>query len=149
MRKICKKLAIKTPKMHQWRHVLLAVITSSRLQMFFKISAFKNFTNFTGKHLCWSGGLQAYNFIKKRLQHMCFPVKFMKFLRTHFFKEHLWCLLLHHYNYWLCCYHKSISYHWSFSIPLKMSKNQRFSNVFRRYRKKPVVWFGLMLWFLQ
>ena len=26
----------------------------SRLQMFFKIGALKNFANFTGKHLCWS-----------------------------------------------------------------------------------------------
>ena len=29
-------------------------------------------------------GLQACNFIKKRLQHGCFPVKFVKFLRTPF-----------------------------------------------------------------
>ena len=29
-------------------------------------------------------GLQACNFIKKRLQHRCFPVKFVKFLRTPF-----------------------------------------------------------------
>ena len=27
-------------------------------------------------------GLQACNFVKKRLQHWCFPVKFAKFLRT-------------------------------------------------------------------
>ena len=32
----------------------------------------KNFANFTGKHLCWS--LQQ----KKRLQHRCFPVKFLR-----------------------------------------------------------------------
>ena len=29
--------------------------------------------------------LQAYNFIKKILQHRCFPMKFTKFLRTPFF----------------------------------------------------------------
>ena len=33
--------------------------------------------------------LQASNFIKKRLQHKCYPVKFVKFLRTAFFTEHL------------------------------------------------------------
>ena len=58
---------------------------SSRLQMFFKLSALKNFVNFTGKHLCWSLfliKLQAWNFVKKRLQHRCFPVKFAKVLRT-------------------------------------------------------------------
>ena len=45
---------------------------SSRSQMFFKIGAFKNFTNFTGKRLCRSlfnrvADLQACSFIQKRL----------------------------------------------------------------------------------
>ena len=48
---------------------------NSRSQMFFKIGAPKNFVNFTGKHLC-------------------FPLKFAKFLRTPFFTEHLRWLLL-------------------------------------------------------
>ena len=39
-------------------------------------------------------GLQACNFIKKRLQRKCFPVKFAKFLRTNLFTEHLRWLLL-------------------------------------------------------
>ena len=34
------------------------------------------------------------NFIKKRFQHRCFPVNFVKFLRTIFSKEHVWWLLL-------------------------------------------------------
>ena len=34
-------------------------------------------------------GLQAYNFIKKRLQHRCFPVKFVKSILDTHFKEHL------------------------------------------------------------
>ena len=33
-------------------------------------------------------------FIKKRLWHRCFPVNFVKFLRTPSYKEHLWLLLL-------------------------------------------------------
>ena len=38
----------------------------------------------------------ACNFIKKRLQHRCFPVKFAIFLRISFFTEHLrWMLLTH------------------------------------------------------
>ena len=45
--------------------------------------ALKNFGNFTGKHLC------CILFIKKNLQHRCFPVRFAKFLRTAFFEEHL------------------------------------------------------------
>ena len=32
-------------------------------------------------------GLNACNFIKKRLRHRCFPVKFPRILRTSFFKE--------------------------------------------------------------
>ena len=32
-------------------------------------------------------GLKAYNFIKKRLQHRCFPVKFAKFLETPFLES--------------------------------------------------------------
>ena len=54
-------------------------------QLFFKKGVLKNFANFTGKHLCWSlffnkvAGLRACNFIKKRLQHICVPVKSAKF----------------------------------------------------------------------
>ena len=38
---------------------------------------------------------QGCNFIKKRLQHRCFPLNIAKFLRTAFFIEDLWWLLLH------------------------------------------------------
>ena len=70
----------------------------SRSQMSFKIGPLKNFKIFTGKHLCWSlffnkvAGLQACNFIKKRLQRKCFPLNIAKSLRTAF-KEHLWWIL--------------------------------------------------------
>ena len=39
-------------------------------------------------------GLKACNFIKKRLQHRCFPLNIAKFLKTAFFIEHLYWLLL-------------------------------------------------------
>ena len=72
---------------------------SSHLEVLFcKKGALKNFTKFTGKHLCWSlffnkvAGL-ATSF-KNWLGQMCFPVNFAKFLRTSFFIEHLWWLLL-------------------------------------------------------
>ena len=35
-------------------------------------------------------GLQACNFIKKKLQHRCFPVRFVKFLRRPILRKHLW-----------------------------------------------------------
>ena len=39
--------------------------------------------------------------LKKRLWHRCFPVNFAKFLRTPFFTEHLWWLLLRFVQYFL------------------------------------------------
>ena len=47
-------------------------------QLFLKIDVLKNFEIFTGKNQCWSLfliKLQAW----MRLQHRCFPVKFVKF----------------------------------------------------------------------
>ena len=67
---------------------------SSRSQTFFEISVLKNFSKFTGIHMCWSEDLKACNFIKKRLQPKCFLVIFAKFLRTTFFTEDLQWLLL-------------------------------------------------------
>ena len=55
---------------------------SSRREVFCKKGVLRNFTKFTGKHLCQS------------LWHRCFPVNFVKFLRTPFLKENLWWLLL-------------------------------------------------------
>ena len=39
-------------------------------------------------------GLQVFNFLKKRLEHRYFPANIPEFLRTSFFIEHLWWLLL-------------------------------------------------------
>ena len=52
----------------------------------------KIFATLTGKHLCWSlfnkvAGLQACNFIKKRLQHRRFPLVKVKFLKTPMMKN--------------------------------------------------------------
>ena len=55
-------------------------------------NTFKKFINSTGKHLCLN--LLACNSIKKKLRYRCFPVKFIKFLRTPFFIEQLQWLLL-------------------------------------------------------
>ena len=52
--------------------------------------SFKNFAKFTGKHLCQSlcfnkvAGLSPAALLKKRLWYRCFPVNFVKFLRTPF-----------------------------------------------------------------
>ena len=62
---------------------------SSRLEVFCKKGVLRNFTKFTGKHRLSPAAL-----LKKRLWHRCFPVNFVKFLRTPFFIEHLWGWLL-------------------------------------------------------
>ena len=41
----------------------------------------------SGSHFSAMSGLQVCNFIKKRFQHRCFPVKFAKFLRTPFLQN--------------------------------------------------------------
>ena len=57
--------------------------------------AFKNFANFTGKHLCLRlFSRKACNFIKRKLQHRYFPVKFAKYLKAPIFKNILQRLLL-------------------------------------------------------
>ena len=40
----------------------------------------KNFENFTRKKLVFSWSVFLMKFVKKRLQHRCFPVKFLKIL---------------------------------------------------------------------
>ena len=58
---------------------------SSRQDVSCKKGALRNFTKFTAKDLC----LRPATLLKKRLWHRCFPVNFVKFLRTPVFIEHL------------------------------------------------------------
>ena len=68
---------------------------SSRAEVFCKKGVPRNFTKFTGKHLCQSlffnkvAGLKPATLLKKRLWHRCFPVEFVKFLRISSFTERL------------------------------------------------------------
>ena len=79
---------------------LIKLFRSSRPEVFCEKGVLKNFAEFTGKHLCQSlyfnnvGGLRPATFLKKRLWHRCFSVNFAKLLKTPFFTEHLWWLLL-------------------------------------------------------
>ena len=74
--------------------------SSSRPEVFREKGVLRNFTKFTGKHLCQNlvlnkvAGLKSATLFKKRFWHRCFPVNFVKFLRTPFCTEHLWWLLL-------------------------------------------------------
>ena len=81
---------------------------SSRPEVFCKKGVPENFTKFTGKHLCQSfffnkvTGVMSAILLKKRLWYRCFPVNFVKFLRTPFFIEHLWWLLLNKASFDIC-----------------------------------------------
>ena len=57
-----------------------------------KKGVLRNFTKFSGKRLCQS--LFFNKVVGLRLLHRCFPVNFVKFLRTPFYIEHIWWLLL-------------------------------------------------------
>ena len=59
---------------------IFEIARSSRPEVFYRKGVLRNFTKFAGKHLCQS------LFFNK--------VNFAKFLRTHFFAEHLRWLLL-------------------------------------------------------
>ena len=68
--------------------------------MFCKKGVLRNFSKFTGKHLCRSlffnkvAGLRPATLLKKKLLHRCFPANVGKFLRTSFLIEHPQWLLL-------------------------------------------------------
>ena len=73
---------------------------TSHQRYFVRKGVFRNFTKFTGKHLCQSlffnkvAGLRPPTLLKKRLWHRCFPMNFVKFLRTPFLQNTSGRLLL-------------------------------------------------------
>ena len=68
---------------------------SSHQSCSMKKDVLRNFTKFTGKHLCQSlffnkvVGLRPVTLLKKRLWHRCFLVNFVKFLRHRFYRTPL------------------------------------------------------------
>ena len=93
------------------RFCVLADYRSSHQRCFVEKGVLKNFVNFTAKHLClslFSIKLKtlAGNFIKKRLQYRCFPMKFAKILRTPILKNICERLLLRLKN---ICFNSSVT----------------------------------------
>ena len=74
-------------------HICFIMYRSSHRRWSAEKGVLTNLAKFTAKHLCQSlffnkvAGLEAYNFIKKRHWHRCFPVNFAKFLRTPFLQN--------------------------------------------------------------
>ena len=66
---------------------------SSQQWCFVRKGILRNFTKFTGKHLCQGlffnivVGPRPATLLKKRLWHKCFPVDFVKFPRTSFLQN--------------------------------------------------------------
>ena len=74
-----------------------ALYRRRRPEVFRKKGILRNFAKLTGKHLCkslfFNKDPRPATLLKKRLWHRCFPLNFVKFLRTSFFIEHFWWLL--------------------------------------------------------
>ena len=70
------------------------MVKSSRPEVFCKKGGLKNFAKFHSLFVNKVAGLGPANLLKKRLWHWCFPVNFVKILRTLLFIERLWGLLL-------------------------------------------------------
>ena len=98
---LSSKREINQELVHIYIVEVLAKATSGGL--LWKLTVLKIFAIFTGKHLrwCFFSDLQACNFIKKRLQHRCFPVNIGTFLRTPIFKNICDRLLLYLTNTWI------------------------------------------------
>ena len=73
----------------------LVIARSSHQRCSMKKGVLRNFTKFTGKHLCRSLFFnKVATLLKKRLWHRCFPVNFAKFFRTPFLQNASGWLLL-------------------------------------------------------
>ena len=99
---------------------------SSRPEVFCKKGVLRNLTKFTEKHQYQSLSLnkvagQACNFIKKRLSCRCFPVNFVKFLRTPFLIEHL-CWMLLQIEVYFTCYSSQNQFWFSFFTTADLKK---------------------------
>ena len=107
---------------------------SSCPEVFCKEGAFRNFTKFARKHLCHSlfsnkvADLRPATLLKKSFWHRCFPVNFVKFLRTTFCMDHLWWLLLNESNHNVSPFSGEVIIR-SFDLKLELSSEERSSAV--------------------
>ena len=73
--------------------VYISFFRSNYQRCSMKKGILRTFAKFTGKHICQSlffnkvPGLSSATLLKKRLMYRCFPVNFLKFLRTPFLQN--------------------------------------------------------------
>ena len=92
------------PKSFDTNSTVFLFFRTSLLEVFFK-KVFLEISQNSQENTCARvsffdkvAGLRPATLFKKRLWHMCFPLNFMKFLRTPFLTEHLRWLLLFFLN---------------------------------------------------
>ena len=73
---------------------MLQKYRSSRLEVLWRKGVLRNFQKFTGKHLCQILIFDKVAGLRKRFWYRCFPVSFLKFLKTPSIIEQLPWLLL-------------------------------------------------------
>ena len=108
------------------------------MKVFYKIGLLKNFTKFTGKHLCRNPFLnkvpawRSATLLKQKLWHMCFLWIFAKFLRTGIFVENLQTAASEKTANELLIQHKK----WCYWKPFKLFPK----NVIKKHSNKSVQW---------
>ena len=116
-----------------------------------KKGVLRNFAQFTEKHLCQSlffkkvAGLRPATLLKKRFWHRCFPVNFVKFPRTPFYRTHPGDCFLHFCIKKLNCdpaFKDQILINWLTSIP-PQNIRKWFSVDFREIRLTCLKWLNV------
>ena len=100
---ICKKQTIKS-KMHKMaafnkkKYLLVSTLSTSLsiLLLLLKLNLVNLYKTVNQKYSTCAWGLEPATLLKKRLWHRCFPVNFVKFLRTPFLKSTSGRLLLYY-----------------------------------------------------
>ena len=89
-----KTIIVETQTGYSFGILWLEIFTKKKQppEVFCRKGVLRNVTKSTGKHLCQN--LKPATLLKERLWHKCLPVYFAKFLRTSFFTENVWWLLL-------------------------------------------------------
>ena len=102
-----------------------AVRRCSSKQLFFIILQNSKETPVLGSLFNKVAALKAYSFIKKRLQHRCFPVNIAKFLKTAFIYLYILYLMLTIYSYY---YKKIKQLHIIFCMLIHVNYNKNKTN---------------------
>ena len=94
IRKRMEILVSPVPQHHVFKSRTFSLSLEAVVQRYSVKKVFLEISQYSQENT-WPESLFLINFIKKEAQAQGFPVNFVKFLRTPFFIEHLWRLLLY------------------------------------------------------